>query len=204
MDPEYSLQDVVRCDLCDSPVPKLHCEFCHTNLCKGCEQEHIQDNSINHKVVSFKQRNQSSDYLACQTGVSTEYTHKSNKTKPPFCVPPDELKRNEEHIVDMSGTLEYQKEFSPCNTNKKDITFSEYRKIDVAGQKADQSELNAESIQQNICQDEKTKPGPLFTYEESIANGLCFICYNIMKGALIACVIGLILLILQGILRAIS
>lgn len=56
MDPTNSLQDVLRCHLCETPVPQLYCYVCDKNLCKACEEEHISDLSKVHKVVSFKFR----------------------------------------------------------------------------------------------------------------------------------------------------
>lgn len=56
MDPEYSLQDVVRCHLCESPGPSLHCAICNQPLCKECEKKHITDGSTKHRVVPFRLR----------------------------------------------------------------------------------------------------------------------------------------------------
>ena len=55
MDPERSCQDVLRCHLCESPLPPLYCRPCHSNLCKDCAGEHLDD-SKEHKVVPIKQR----------------------------------------------------------------------------------------------------------------------------------------------------
>lgn len=58
MDPRYSLQDVVRCHLCETPEPSLHCEICNIHLCNSCEGEHIyfSDETKEHKIISFQWR----------------------------------------------------------------------------------------------------------------------------------------------------
>lgn len=56
MDPDYNLQGVVRCHLCETAVPPLHCVFCHKNICYPCETKHVSDLSTCHKVVPFKER----------------------------------------------------------------------------------------------------------------------------------------------------
>lgn len=48
MDPEYSLQDVIRCHLCETPMPPFHCDICDKNLCKNCEEQHLLDGSTKH------------------------------------------------------------------------------------------------------------------------------------------------------------
>uniref|UniRef100_K1RME6 Uncharacterized protein n=1 Tax=Magallana gigas TaxID=29159 RepID=K1RME6_MAGGI len=78
MDPRSTAQDVVRCDVCDTPVPPLHCDFCQTNLCKACVGEHMLDFSKKHQVVPFQDRGSTPNYPNCSDHVKE---HDQGKTK---------------------------------------------------------------------------------------------------------------------------
>lgn len=65
MNPEYSLQDVVRRQLCDKSNSHLHCDICQTGLCKQCVGTHIVDGSKKHKVVPYNKRASSPYYPKC-------------------------------------------------------------------------------------------------------------------------------------------
>nr|XP_022304895.1 E3 ubiquitin-protein ligase TRIM36-like [Crassostrea virginica] len=56
MDLDQSRQDVLRCHLCETPVPELYCKLCRFNLCKNCAGKHLLDESKLHDVVPIKQK----------------------------------------------------------------------------------------------------------------------------------------------------
>lgn len=53
MDRPYCFQDVVRCHLCDTPHPSLHCDICGQYLCETCKEEHLTDIYKEHEVLPF-------------------------------------------------------------------------------------------------------------------------------------------------------
>ena len=68
MDPDYSAQDVARCDLCKTTIAQSYCDVCHVNLCKPCIGEHISDDySKKHIIVPFQQRKSTLIYPKCAT-----------------------------------------------------------------------------------------------------------------------------------------
>lgn len=56
MDPRKSAQDIIRCDLCETPDPPLYCDICQISLCKACTGGHILKESKLHIVVPIKHR----------------------------------------------------------------------------------------------------------------------------------------------------
>ena len=67
MDPDFSAQDVARCDLCKTAIAHNYCDFCHVNLCKPCIGEHISDEYDKHKLVPILQRKSTLIYQKCET-----------------------------------------------------------------------------------------------------------------------------------------
>ncbi|XP_061177569.1 uncharacterized protein LOC133186333 [Saccostrea echinata] len=85
MDPRFSAQDVLRCDLCEIPVPPMYCDFCYVRLCKACVGEHLSDLSKEHKVESFKQRRSTQNFSKCSTHKSKPCELHCAKCDIPVC-----------------------------------------------------------------------------------------------------------------------
>ena len=85
MDSSNSGQDLIRCDLCESPIPPLHCDLCHTNLCKACVGEHISDFSKEHKVVQFSERGARPVYPKCSPHSGKACELQCTKCGTPVC-----------------------------------------------------------------------------------------------------------------------
>lgn len=62
-----TIQDVIRCDLCEDNIVQSHCDYCNFNLCKPCIGEHISDGYDKHKIVSFHLRRSTLIYPKCKT-----------------------------------------------------------------------------------------------------------------------------------------
>lgn len=67
MDSVYNLQDLVRCNLCETLVPPLYYDTCHIYICKTCTADHILDESTHHKVVPVQRRNGKSEFPYVQS-----------------------------------------------------------------------------------------------------------------------------------------
>ncbi|XP_062610801.1 uncharacterized protein LOC134272600 [Saccostrea cucullata] len=65
MDPRYSAQEHLLCDLCQKAALQSHCELCQINLCKACVGEHLSDSSKRHNVVPYRHRTSTPNYPKC-------------------------------------------------------------------------------------------------------------------------------------------
>lgn len=65
MDPN-NLQDLVRCDLCETIVDS-YCDVCNVSLCRPCIDEHISDGYHKHTIVSYRERKSTLIYPKCRS-----------------------------------------------------------------------------------------------------------------------------------------
>ncbi|XP_078330987.1 uncharacterized protein LOC144624840 [Crassostrea virginica] len=98
-DPMYSLQDVIRCDLCESPVPPKHCDICHIHLCEACVGEHVSDQSKDHYIVPFKLRGITPKCTKHSTEVCTQLCTTCNIPLCPICVASSEHKQHKKRDI---------------------------------------------------------------------------------------------------------
>ncbi|XP_062598394.1 tripartite motif-containing protein 2-like [Saccostrea cucullata] len=85
MDPRHSAQDVIRCDLCETAIVQMYCDFCHVNLCKPCIGEHIADEYTKHHIVPFQQRKSTLIYPKCATHETKSCELKCKECDIPIC-----------------------------------------------------------------------------------------------------------------------
>uniref|UniRef100_A0A8W8MJT8 B box-type domain-containing protein n=2 Tax=Magallana gigas TaxID=29159 RepID=A0A8W8MJT8_MAGGI len=141
MDPRSSAQDVVRCDVCDTPVPPLHCDFCQTNLCKACVGEHMLDFSKKHQVVPFHDRRSTPNYPNCSEHVKEQCKHFCEQCDIPICAPCISSGNHQSHkLVDIFNTFKSKKEDLQRDLNEfQNILSPKYQEIvnNITVQKAD-------------------------------------------------------------------
>nr|XP_022297221.1 uncharacterized protein LOC111106719 [Crassostrea virginica] len=98
-DPMYSLQDVIRCDLCETPVPPKHCDICNIHLCEACVREHFSDESKEHYIVPFKLRGITPQCTKHSTEVCTQLCTTCKTPVCPLCVASSEHKQHEKKDI---------------------------------------------------------------------------------------------------------
>ncbi|XP_065924255.1 E3 ubiquitin-protein ligase TRIM71-like [Magallana gigas] len=141
MDPEYSLQDVVRCHLCETPVPPLHCVICNIHLCKDCEGKHLSDKSKQHKLVPFKYRGAFPKCQKHSTKICDQYCEQCNIPICELCV---SSKEHQTHDVgDILASLKNKTQFLQKDLQDfEKLIHPKYQEIlsSISEQKADLKE----------------------------------------------------------------
>ncbi|XP_052711927.1 E3 ubiquitin-protein ligase TRIM71-like [Crassostrea angulata] len=153
MDPRSSAQDVVRCDVCDTPVPPLHCDFCQTNLCKACVGEHMLDLSKKHQVVPFQDRGSTPNYPICTKHSPKQCELHCEQCDIPICVLCVSSESHKNHkLVDIYTN--YEKKGEDLQKDLQELVKSlspKYQEIanKITVQKADLSK-NSEKLTTSI------------------------------------------------------
>lgn len=111
MDQNYSAQDIVRCYLCDTPVPEHYCDTCYTSLCTVCAEEHLSDKFKDHKVVPFRQRRSSPNYPKCPKHTKKRCELHCEQCDVPICTRCLSTRKHKEHkIIDIVANFQRKKE----------------------------------------------------------------------------------------------
>ncbi|XP_062601172.1 E3 ubiquitin-protein ligase TRIM45-like [Saccostrea cucullata] len=97
MDPHLGAQDVIRCDLCETAIVQMYCDFCHVNLCKPCIGDHIADDYNKHQIVSFQQRKYTLIYPKCATHQTKSCDLQCKECNFPVCSLCSASKQHEGH-----------------------------------------------------------------------------------------------------------
>lgn len=138
MDPEFNLQDVVRCEICDIPVPSLNCVFCDIHLCKKCEGKHISDVCKQHKVVPFEFRRSNPKCETHPTEICEWYCEQCTISVCPLCI---SSKKHESHqCVDIIKELKRKKKVLQRDLKELEIyIYPKYKEIasEITVKKAD-------------------------------------------------------------------
>lgn len=107
MDPRKCAQDVIRCDLCETPVPLLYCDICHINLCKACTGEHILKESKLHIVVPIKHRQSTPIIPKCPEHTTKLCELHCERCDSPICLHCITSKKHAAHgVVDILDFIE--------------------------------------------------------------------------------------------------
>lgn len=138
MDPDFNLQDVARCQLCDIPVPSLHCVFCDIYLCKECEGKHISDVCNQHKVVPFEFRRSNPKCETHPTEICQWHCEQCTISVCPLCISSN--KHESHQFVDIIKELKRKRKVLKRDLKELEIyIYPKYKEIasEITVKKAD-------------------------------------------------------------------
>ena len=134
----HSFQDVIRCDLCETPVPHKHCDVCHIPLCEACVGEHLSDESKEHYVVPFKLRRFTPN---CSTHSSKSCTQLCTKCNIPVC----------SHCVSSGQHIEHEKmDILKMFITKKELMQKDLQDLETIYAKYQESATNIPVQRENV------------------------------------------------------
>ena len=111
MDQSDSAQDLLRCFLCDAPVPPLFCQLCNVYLCKSCAGEHMLDSSTQHKVILVEQTMSKPFYPKCKKHQRKKCELYCKQCTTPVCVQCISSQEHPGHeFMDLSEVVNRKKE----------------------------------------------------------------------------------------------
>lgn len=121
MDPKFSLQDVLRCHFCDTPMPNMYCDNCHLDICEPCLEAHFSDKTKEHNVVLLKNRIYRHK---CQKHSFEQCKLHCEQCDIPLCVYCVSSGEHEQHkIVDVLANLESKREVSETTVHELEKTL---------------------------------------------------------------------------------
>ncbi|XP_052695150.1 uncharacterized protein LOC128173492 [Crassostrea angulata] len=138
MDPNRSGQDVLRCHLCETPIPSMYCDICNIQLCKACVGEHVSDDFQKHSVVLFKKRGSTPKCPKHASKICELHCAECNNSICAICVSSGEHEQHKK--VDMLEYFENKKGESQIDLEElEEAIFSQYQKIasNILSQKSD-------------------------------------------------------------------
>lgn len=157
MDPHCSAQDVLRCHLCEVPVPPYYCDRCDINLCKTCAGEHLLDETKEHRVLPIKQRS-TPNYPKCSKHTRKLCELHCDECNIPICSRCVSSKKHQTHnLIDILTLLESKKKLLRKDLEElENNIYPIYQEIasEITDQK---SEMNKNSERLRSCLDKRGK-----------------------------------------------